>query len=170
MLGDYDLYRKFKKFGKECRISDKCSVYGNVEIGDNVRIDDFCVLSGNIKIGNNVHISCLTNLIGDITIEDYAGVSMRCSVLSKNADYSGSALTNPNLPEELLNTISSPVLLKSHSLVGAGSLVLPGVTFGVGAVVGAMSLVKRDVPSWEIWAGVPIRYIKMRSTDLLKKL
>lgn len=171
-LESKELYRLFTSFGKGCKVSNRCSVYGNVQIGNNVRIDDFCVLSGDIIIGNNVHISCLTNLIGKggIIIEDYAGVSMRCSILSSNADYSGEFLTNPNLPEELLNTISAPVLLKQHSLVGAGSLVLPGVTMGIGAVLGAMSMTKKDIPSWEIWAGIPAKYLKMRSTELLKRL
>lgn len=175
MLTYEELYRKgFAHIGKDAQISDKCSFYspGMIWIGDNVRIDDFCILSGKITIGNNVHISSHTSLIGKggIFIDNYAGVSMRCSILSSNADYSGDYLTNPNLPEELLNTTHAPVILKQHSLIGAGSIVLPGVTMGIGAVCGAMSLVKGDIPSWEIWAGTPAKYIKMRKMGLLNLL
>jgi galactoside O-acetyltransferase len=158
------------KIGKDCRISDKCSIYGDVKLGDNVRIDDFVILSGDITIGDNVHIACYSSLIGHapIIIEDYAGVSMKCSILSSNADYSGDYLTNPNLPEEMLNTRSLPVVLRKHSIVGAHCVVLPGVTLGFGSVLGACSMTKVNIPSWQIWAGVPARYLKMRNTNLLK--
>jgi acetyltransferase-like isoleucine patch superfamily enzyme len=158
----------FHHVGENVLISDKCSIYKpeNISIGDNVRIDDFCILSASeeIIIGNWVHIACYTSLIGSemIMIKDFAGVSMRCTILSSNADYSGYYMTNPHLPEKYLNTLSAPVVLDKHSLIGAGSMILPGVSIGEGAVVGAMSLVKKSIGEYEVWAGVPAKYLHDR--------
>lgn len=164
----------FKNVGEDVSISDKCSIYGasNISIGSNVRIDDFCILSGGgeIIIGDYIHISCYSSLIGRgrIELKDFSGVSMRCTVLSSNADYSGEYMTNPQIPEKYLNTTFAPVILEKHALVGAGSIVLPGVTMGEGAVAGSMSFVNCSIPEFQIWAGCPIRFIKYRSHNLKK--
>ena len=52
------------------------------------------------------------------------------------------------------------VVIKRGACVGANSVVLPGVTIGEEAIVGALSLVKTDVPAGEVWGGVPARRIK----------
>jgi acetyltransferase-like isoleucine patch superfamily enzyme len=59
-----------------------------------------------------------------------------------------------------VNTIEGtrgPVVLKKGCRMGANCVVLPGVTIGEGAVIGACSLVKSDVPSYEVWGGVPAK-------------
>lgn len=53
-----------------------------------------------------------------------------------------------------------PVVIEDDASIGAGSMILPGVTVGKGAVVGAMSLVRTDIPAGEFWAGVPARKIR----------
>ena len=168
-----DLIRKgFRRVGENAMISDKASFYGakNITIGDNVRIDDFCILSASeeIIIGNWVHIACYTSLIGAglIMLKDFSGVSMRCSILSSNADYSGEFLTNPQILGKYLNTFSAPVILEKHALIGAGCTVLPGVSIGEGAIIGAMSLLKQSVKEYEMWAGVPAKYIGNRKREL----
>jgi acetyltransferase-like isoleucine patch superfamily enzyme len=161
-----------KKVGENVLISDKCSIYNrNITIGSNVRIDDFCILScSEIVIGDYVHISCYSSLIGRgrIELKDFSGVSMRCTILSSNADYSGEFMTNPQIPEKYTNTTFAPVTLEKHALVGVGSIVLPGVTFGEGAVCGSMSFVNCDIPEYGIWAGSPVRFIKYRSRNLIE--
>ena len=156
----------FAKIGNDCQISERAVFYSpeNISIGNNVRVDDFCILSAGseIIIGDWVHVACYTSLIGKgrIELKDFSGVSMRCSILSSNADYSGMYLTNPQIPEKYLNTLSGPVTLEKHALVGAGSVVLPGLVIGAGAVVGALSLVKRSIPDYEVWGGVPAKNIE----------
>lgn len=162
-----------KSFGENVLISDKCSIYGaeNISIGNNVRIDDFCILSAskNIIIGNNIHIACYTSLIGagSIILEDFVSISAKCNILSSCDDFSGEYLTNPMIDKKYLNVFHDSVIFKKHSLLGAGSVVLPGVVFGEGATVGAMSLVKESINPFEIWGGNPLRFIKMRSKNLL---
>jgi len=162
----------FKKLGKNVRISRKTSIYGaeQIEIGDNVRIDDFCILSGRIKIGNYVHIASGCYLFAGeagITLEDFSGLSSRVTIYAVTDDYSGEVLTNPTIPMEYRRVIEKPVLIMKHAIIGTGATILPGVTIGLGAAVGAMSLVTKDVLDWAIVAGIPAKFIKERKKDLL---
>ncbi len=162
----------FKSFGKNVLISDKCSIYGakNIEIGSNVRIDDFCILSanGNIKIGNNIHIACYASLIGrgDIILEDFSSIAARCTILSSCDDFSGEYLVNPTIPKKFLNVTHGDVVLKKHAVLGVSCVVLPNTVISEGSAVGAMSLVKKTIPEYEIWGGNPIKFIKKRKRNL----
>lgn len=164
-----------KLTGKNVKISDKASFWNpsNICIGDNSRIDDFCVLSageGGIEIGKNVHIAVYTSLIGKgkITIEDFSNLSSKISIYSSNDDYSGNYMTNPTVNEKFTNVTHGPVIIKKHAIVGSGSIILPNVILGVGACVGALSLIKEDCVDFGIYAGSPAKYLKQRSTKLLE--
>lgn len=157
------------------KLSDKASFFGaeRIQFADNVRIDDFCVLSagkGGIDIGRNVHIAVYTSLIGAgrITIGDFANISSRVAIYSSNDDYSGAFMTNPTVPAEFTNVTHAPVVIGRHVIIGSGSVVLPGVTIGEGAAVGALSLVNQDIEPFAIYAGVPARKIGERKRDLLE--
>jgi galactoside O-acetyltransferase len=165
----------FKSLGDNVLISDKCSIYNakNIEIGSNVRIDDFCILSageGGIKIGNHIHIACYVSLIGagEIILESFSQVSSRVAILSSSDDFSGDYLVGPTILSEFTNVKSSPVKLLKHSVIGTGSTILPGVTIGEGAAVGAMSLVKDNVGEFEIVVGIPAKKVKNRNKKILE--
>jgi galactoside O-acetyltransferase len=165
----------FKSLGDNVLISDKCSIYNakNIEIGSNVRIDDFCILSageGGIKIGNHIHIACYVSLIGagEIILESFSQVSSRVVILSSSDDFSGNYLVGPTILSEFINVKSSPVRLLKHSVIGTGSTILPGVTIGEGAAVGAMSLVKDNVGEFEIVVGIPAKKVKNRNKKILE--
>lgn len=164
----------FSRVGKSPRLSDKASYYNckNIEIGDNVRIDDFCVLSagsGGIEIGSHVHIAVSSLLIGQgkIILSDFSGVSSRVSIYSSSDDYTGSALTNPTVPAEFTNVTHADVRIGRHVIIGAGSVVLPGVTLEEGVAIGALSLVSKNCKAFGIYSGVPAKRIKERKKDLL---
>jgi galactoside O-acetyltransferase len=160
--------------GEHVLISDKASIYGasRISLGNRVRIDDFCVLSageGGIQVGNHVHVACYSSLIGkeSITIQDFAGISSRVSIYSSSDDYSGEAMTNPTVPEELTNVDHRPVLIGRHCIIGAGSVILPGTTMQEGAAVGALSLISKDCNAFTIYSGVPARRVGERKCGLL---
>ena len=164
----------FAAVGQDARISRRASFYNaaNIHLGDHVRIDDFCVLSagaGGIFVGRNVHIAVYCSLIGKgaITLQDFVGLSSRVAIYSSNDDYSGAYLTGPTVPPEFTNITAGPVTLCRHAILGSGSVVLPNLTVGEGAAVGALSLVSRDCDSFGVYVGVPARKIKERSRDLL---
>lgn len=159
----------FKYLGKNVRLSKLASIYnvGNIEIGDNSRIDDFCVLSageGGISIGRYVHIAVYTSIMGGgkIVLEDYTGLSSKCALYSSNDDYSGKFMTNPTVPSEYTNVTHAPVTIKKHSLVGAGSIILPGVIIEECVAVGALSLVSKSLEAGFIYVGQPAKKIKKR--------
>jgi galactoside O-acetyltransferase len=165
----------FKKIGKDVKVSDKASIYGaeNIEIGDYTRIDDFSIISagkGGIKIGRNVHIACYCSIIGsaEIILNDFCGISSRVSIYSSNDNYSGICLTGPTIPAAYRQTVDKPVIVGRHVIVGSGGVILPGVTIGTGAAVGALSLVNKSIPEFEIHAGVPAKFFNTRSRTIIE--
>jgi len=153
-------------------ISPLARIYGTVTIGENVRIDDFCILTGNITIGNNVHIACFTFLSGAsgfIAIGDYVGIGSRTTILTACDDFSGKSMNNPTIPDEYKPGLhQGPVVLCKHVIVGAHTVILPGVTIHEGCSVGAFGLVKQDLEAWGVYAGVPAKRIGDRARDLLE--
>lgn len=139
-------------------------------LGDNVRIDPFVTITGDVTLGSYVHIGAYAYLTGSggIEIADFAGLSQGVKIYSASDDYSGERMTNPMVPAELLGVIRAPVKIGRHAIVGANSVVMPGVTIGEGAAVGALSLVKTDLAPWGVYAGAPVRRIKDRSQNLLR--
>lgn len=165
----------FKSAGNNLLISDKASFYGanRISLGNNVRIDDFCVLSAGvegIKVGNYVHIAVYSSLIGAgaIYLNDYCNLSSRVAIYSSNDDYSGEYMTNPMVSDLFTNVTSAPVSLGKHTIIGSGSVILPGLTLGIGVAIGALSLVNKNCVDFGIYAGAPARLIKMRSKNLLE--
>jgi acetyltransferase-like isoleucine patch superfamily enzyme len=165
----------WKRLGRNVRVSRKASIYNprSIEIGDDSRIDDFCLLSAGsdgIAIGRNVHLAAYSSLIGAaaIALDDFAGLSSRVSIYSSSDDYSGRSMTNPTVPVEFTDVRHAPVRLARHTIVGAGSVILPGVTLHEGCAVGALSLVRKDCDAFGIYAGNPARRIGTRLRDLLE--
>lgn len=163
----------FRRFGKNVKISDKASIYNPelIEIGDNSRIDDFCVLSGNIMIGRFVHIAPLCLVAGGekgISMSDFSGLAYHVQVFSQSDDYTGRTLTNPTIPSKFKKEIKKAVSLGRHVIIGAGSIVFPGVDIAEGCAVGAMSLVNRSTKPWGVYVGNPARRLKERKNNLLE--
>jgi galactoside O-acetyltransferase len=162
----------FQDVGQNIQISPFARFHSphKMKLGSNVRIDDFVVMSGNIVIGSNIHFSIHSSVISpraQVSIADFATISFYSCITSANDDYSGKFMTNPTLPRAHTNVSDISVNVSEHVVIGAHSLILPGVTLNEGCVIGAFSLVKRDVPEWEFFAGVPARKIGIRSRELL---
>lgn len=117
-----------------------------------------------IKIGSHVGISQTTlfALEADITIGDYTLLGGGVKVYSSDfhsldynhrRDYSLGGLDNQNRK-------SAPVAIGHDCFIGAGTIILKGVTIGDYSIIGAGSVVTKSVPSGEIWAGNPARFVK----------
>lgn len=164
----------FKSLGKAVKLSKHASIYNpqNISIGDYSRVDDFCVLSagmGGIQLGRYVHLAVYCSLMGaaKIQMDDFSGLSSRVSIYSSSDDFSGLTLTNPTVPDEFRKVITKEVLLQKHAIVGSGTIILPGVTIGEGAAVGALAMVTKNCEAFGVYAGAPAKKIKQRSRDLL---
>ena len=163
----------FLKLGKNVKISKDARLYNPelMEIGDNSRIDDFCVLSGKIIIGKNVHIAANCLLSGGsegIYLYDFSGLAYCSCVFSRSDDYSGKTLTNPTIPKKYQENIDKKVTLEKHVIIGARSVVFPGVTIKEGSALGANSMLTRSTEPWKIYFGSPAKAIKNRSQKLLE--
>lgn len=157
--------------GENVLISDRCSIYGtDISIGNNVRIDDFCILSGYIRIGNNIHIGAYCALYGKygIFMDDYTGLSPRCTIFSATDDFGGDFLISPMNPDKYTHVIGAPVYLRKFVQVGSGTVIMQGLELREGCVIGAMSFVKKSIPAWEIWGGNPLWLIKERKKGMIE--
>lgn len=164
---------EFNFIGKNVKISDKASIYNHesISIDDNSRIDDFCVISGKIEIGKNVHVAPFCLLAGGekgIILEDFSGLAYAVQIFTQSDDYSGKTMTNPTIPNKYKNEIKKEVIIKRHSIVGAGSIIMLGVVLEEGTSIGAMSLVRKSTEPWSIYIGNPAKKIKNRRKNLLK--
>lgn len=164
-----------KSFGQNVLISRKVSIYGaaRIEIGSNVRIDDYCVIAAGkqgIAIGSNVHIAIFCSIQGNgkVQIDDYCGLSSRTAIYSSTDDYSGAYLTNPTVSELFTSVTDGDVHLHKHVIIGSGCVVLPNVTIGLGAAIGALSLVNRNCESFFIYQGNPIKKLFPREQNILQ--
>ncbi len=145
-----------------------------VEIADNVIIDDFTYISTQLKIGSYVHIAAGCKIIGgkDSYVEfgEFSTLSSNVVLAAGSDDFVG-GLATPLVPAKYKGDVDTgSIIIGRHSIVGANSVVLPNVTFHDGASLGALSLAKRDLKSWYLYAGVPARKIRARDNDQIEKL
>lgn len=121
-------------------------------------------------MGSFIHIAayCMIEAPGGVEMRDFSGLAGRCTIYGGSDDYSGNYLTNPCVPLHTRKIECSRVLLKEHAVIRASSVILLGVTIGQGSAVGAMSLVMRSVPDFEIHVGVPAKFVRKRYSDVIK--
>lgn len=164
-----------RTYGKDVLVSRTCSFFGKerITLGSHVRIDDHCVVSsglrGYVTVGDYVHVAAYVALYGSggIQVGDFCGLSPKVTVFSESDDFSGEHLVGPVVPSHLRGCHCAKVEMSDHTIIGASSVVLPGVTVGEGVAVGALSLVRCDLPSWGIYVGCPAQRIGDRSRKLL---
>lgn len=163
----------FKNLGKNVKISDKSSIYNPelIELGDNSRIDDFCVVSGRVVFGKYCHITPMCLVAGGIPgilFSDFSTLAYGVKVFAQSDDYSGLTLTNSLIPKKFKNEIFESVSIGKHVIIGAGSVIFPGVHVAEGCAIGAMSLLNKSTDPWGVYFGNPARRIKERKKDLLE--
>lgn len=110
----------------------------------------------NLTIGRRCHLGkeVFLDLRDTITIEDEVTISMRAMILT-HIDVGHSPLGERDVP-----TGKSPVVIRHGAYVGAGAIILQGVTVGECAMVGAGAVVTRDIPDYSVAMGVPARVLR----------
>lgn len=114
-----------------------------------------CKVGNECFIGDYVRID--TSHADMITIEDHVSIASGTRLLCHQRDFSNYYVGDDYMD---LGYIVKPIVLKKGCLVGMESFVMPGVTIGEGAIVGAGSLVTKDIPAWTIAAGRPAKVLK----------
>jgi acetyltransferase-like isoleucine patch superfamily enzyme len=147
------------KLGKNVKLANFINLYGCF-IDDNTRIGTFVEIQKNARIGKNCKIQSHTFICEGVTIED--DVFIGHGVTFINDKYPRATNAEGMLQSEKDWKVE-PTLVKIGATIGSGSTILGNVTIGENAIVGAASVVTKDVPANAIVAGNParvIRYIK----------
>ena len=139
-----------------------------VRIGAKSRIDSFCKIEGGegIHIGVGVHVASFSHLGGgggSLIIEDYVGLASGSKILSGTNDPTAISMS-ASAPHGMMRVKKALTRLKRYAFVGTNAVVMPGVTLQEGALLGAGSVATKDIPAWEVWAGVPARRLRRRNT------
>ncbi|MBN1837673.1 MAG: N-acetyltransferase [Spirochaetales bacterium] len=132
------------------------NLYG-CEIGDNTKIGTFVEIQKGVKIGANCKISSHTFICEGVTIED--GVFVGHNVTFINDRYPRATTGDGELQTEK-DWLCTPTLVRRRASVGSSSTILCGVTIGEGAMIGAGSVVTRDVEPFSTVVGNPARAIE----------
>jgi UDP-2-acetamido-3-amino-2,3-dideoxy-glucuronate N-acetyltransferase len=144
------------KLGKGVKIYDFVNLYG-CEIGDNTKIGTFVEIQKGSKIGRNCKISSHTFICEGVTIEDDVFVG-------HNVTFINDAFPRATTEDGRLQTENDwtcvPTLVKQRVSIGSSATLLCGITIGENAIVGAGSVVTKDVPANTIVAGNPARVLR----------
>jgi acetyltransferase-like isoleucine patch superfamily enzyme len=148
------------KLGKNVKLSKFINLYG-CTIGDNTKIGAFVEVQKNAHIGSNCKISSHTFICEGVTIED--GVFIGHGVMFINDTYPR-ATVNGTLQTEADWSVE-PTLVKKGASIGSNCTILSHVTIGENAIIGAGSVVTKDVPAGTIVAGNPANIIRRIKDD-----
>jgi len=171
----------FESFGNDVKI-DRQAVFINpdtVSLGDHCRIDAFSLISAGaegVRIGRYVHLGASCQIFGGggaVLLEDFSCLSGRATAYTSSMSgrlLINNFIPNPTLPEAFRSMRQGPVILRKHSCVGCGSVVLPGVEMGFGSVAGALTLVRKSVPEGVVICGNPARVLLHRDRAELERL
>jgi acetyltransferase-like isoleucine patch superfamily enzyme len=142
--------------GKDVRLSKFINMYG-CSIGDNTKIGACVEIQKNASVGKNCKISSHTFVCEGVTIED--GVFVGHGVMFTNDKYPRSVNPDGSMQTEA-DWACIPTVVKQGASIGSNATIICGVTIGERAIVGAGSVVTKNVPADTIVAGNPARVMK----------
>jgi UDP-2-acetamido-3-amino-2,3-dideoxy-glucuronate N-acetyltransferase len=149
-----EVYTEF--VGKGTKIWQFTVVLPGAKIGNNCNINALCFIENDVIIGNNVTVKCGVQLWDGITIEDDV-------LIGPNATF-----TNDKYPRSKnVNFELKRTTIKKKASIGANATILCGITIGENAMIGAGSVVTKDIPEGELWYGNPATShgkVKMNNT------
>ena len=161
-MNDYQCIAPDVKLGEGVRLSKFINLYG-CEVGDNTKIGAFVEIQKNAKVGNNCKISSHTFICEGVTIEDNVfvghGVVFINDLFPRATTAEGELQTEKDWRVE-------PTLVKKGASIGSGATILANVVIGENAMVGAGSVVTRDVPDNAVVAGNPAKVLRTVAPEL----
>ena len=144
------------RLGKKVKLSKFINLYG-CAIGDNTKIGAFVEIQKNATVGRNCKISSHTFICEGVTIEDDVFVGHNVAFI--NDSYPRATTREGTLQNEADWKVE-PTLVKRGASIGSGCTILANVTIGEHAIVGAGSVVTKDVPPHTIVAGNPAKFLR----------
>jgi acetyltransferase-like isoleucine patch superfamily enzyme len=147
------------KLGRDVRIRGFVNLYG-CTIGDETRIGTFVEIQKGAVIGNRCKVQSHTFICEGVTLEDEVFVGHGVTFTN---DRFPRATNDEGLPKTDAEWTCEPTVVKRGASIGSGATLLCGITIGERAVIGAGSVVTKDVPAGAIVAGNPARVIRYNS-------
>jgi len=160
MLMEYCRIAPDVKLGRNVSIHAFVNLYG-CTIGDNAKLGTFVEIQKNARIGKNVKVSSHTFICEGVTIEDDVFIGHNVSFIN---DKYPRATSDGELQTEADWQVV-PTLVKRGASIGTSATILCGVTIGEKAIVGAGSVVTRDVPDSTVVAGNPARVVRKIASE-----
>jgi len=161
-MSDFRCVAADVKLGQDVRLAQFVNLYG-CEIGDNTKLGTFVEVQKNAKIGKRCKISSHTFICEGVTIED--NVFIGHGVAFINDIYPRATTADGGLQTEADWSVER-TLVKKGASIGSGATILAKVTIGENAIVGAGSVVTRNVPPDTIVAGNPARVLRKVSVPV----
>ena len=143
-----------KKIGKNTKIWKYVIILENAQIGENCNINSYCFIENDVVIGSNVTVKCGVYIWDGVTIEN--DVFIGPNVTFTNDKYPRSKV----YPEQFAKTI-----IKKGASIGANATILCGITIGENSIIGAGSVVTKDVPPNTVWYGNPAEQHEIASQN-----
>lgn len=150
------------KLGRDVKLSKFVNLYG-CEVGDETKIGAFVEIQKNASVGKRCKISSHTFICEGVTIEDNVFVGHGVTFI--NDSYPRSTTAAGGLQTEADWKVEQ-TLIKNGASIGSGSTILSKVTVGENAIVGAGSVVTKDVPANSIVAGNPAKFLRYIEQNL----
>jgi acetyltransferase-like isoleucine patch superfamily enzyme len=145
-----------------------CVIAPDARVGEGTRIGNFVLIRDTTQIGQGCTIGSYVDIEGDVSIGDFVSLQSACyitrGVMIEDEVFCGPRIITMNDKRmvyrrtNLVFERSAPRILRA-ARVGGGSVLLPGVTIGENALVGAGSVVTKDVPNFAIVRGNPARIV-----------
>jgi len=145
------------KLGREVKFSKFVNLYG-CEVGDETKIGAFVEIQKNATVGKRCKISSHTFICEGVTIEDYVFIGHNVTFV--NDSYPRATTPSGEIQTEKDWKVETTVVRKGAS-IGSGVTILSNVVIGEYAIVGAGSIVTKDVPPYAVVVGSPARLIRM---------
>ena len=153
------------KLGKDVKLSKFINLYG-CEVGEETKVGAFVEIQKNARIGRRCKISSHTFICEGVTIEDYVFVGH--GVMFINDLYPRATTAEGELQTERDWRVEATIVKRGAS-IGSGATILSKVTIGENSIVGAGSVVTRDVPANVVVAGNPAKVLRSIPSNLRPK-
>ena len=140
---------KSNNIGINTNIWQFCVVFPDAKIGDNCNICANVLIENEVSVGNNVTVKSGVQLWDGITVEDDV-------FIGPNATFTNDFFPRSKNPDWKL----SKTVVKKGASIGANATILCGITIGEKAMIGAGSVVTKDVPDGELWVGNPAHFVR----------
>jgi len=152
----------FKTTRKRCYFGKHVHIEGNVTFGNNISFDDNVEVRNRTKeiliIASNVSLNRNTVVRGRVSIGENCAIAPNCTIIGANHNFQRTDI--PIKQQGVSNR--GGIAIEEDVWIGANCVVLDGVTIGKGSVIGAGSIVTRDIPPYSIAVGNPCKVIKYR--------